>query len=290
MPIGIPRRISRKTPRFSIMAAGGAGLGKTSFLATMFPNNIHPPREIPLEDEREDEVAFSQTKTTEIYEFESGDGKTNIEIIDTAGFDEDTDIEQWIGGIVGFIEKRYQTVLDEEQRIKRNPNFEDYRVHVLLYFISPNSDGLDDADMLFFRRVGPLVNIIPIVAKADVFTPDELAVFKEQIRGGIKTHKLPIFGFGGAFDEEETEETEAEEAKKKIPFAVISGTSVREGRRGRSYTWGFADADNPEHCDTALLCHSVLVSKRQDLKDITEDYLYEQYRTENLSQREAGRV
>eukprot|EP00917_Polyrhabdina_sp_WS-2016_P002645 GHVP01005707.1.p1 GENE.GHVP01005707.1~~GHVP01005707.1.p1 ORF type:complete len:293 (-),score=59.11 GHVP01005707.1:901-1779(-) len=292
MAIGLTRKTPKKLQRFTVMAVGGAGLGKTTFLATMFPGNIIPRREMPLDSEEADEAPFAATEQTEInqFEYEDSTSRSVLEIVDTPGFDEDTDTDKWITGISSFIENRYQEVLEEEQRVKRNPHVEDHRVHALLYFISPNTGGLSDVDIRILQTLGPLVNIIPIAAKADSFTPEELFQFRRKISDDIKENSLSIFGFSCDDDETHAYSDDQLALKECLPFAIIGATTTRDGRRGREYGWGFAETDNPDHSDTLLLFQILLQDRKQDLKDMTEDYLYENYRTENLSKSKANKV
>lgn len=60
---------------------------------------------------------------------------------------------------------------------------------------------------------------------------------------------------------------------------VISGRRIR----ARQYPWGIVEVDNPRHSDFARLRSALLNSHLSDLKEITHDFLYENYRTEKLS-------
>lgn len=80
-----------------------------------------------------------------------------------------------------YVRQQFDHYLDEETRIKRNPRFQDTRLHALLYFIAPIRHGLKEIDIEFMKRMGKLVNIIPIIAKADAYTPQELAEFKQRV-------------------------------------------------------------------------------------------------------------
>ena len=51
----------------------------------------------------------------------------------------------------------------------------------------------------------------------------------------------------------------------------------------RQYPWGVVEVDNPDHCDFIRLKDAILGSHLNDLKEITHDFLYENYRTEKLS-------
>lgn len=84
--------------------------------------------------------------------------------------------------LLQYLEKTYDDVFEEEQRIRRNPKFEDHRIHALLYFLEPTSLGLKQFDIDFMKRVSSRVNIIPIVAKADGLTELELQLFKKKVQ------------------------------------------------------------------------------------------------------------
>jgi len=60
---------------------------------------------------------------------------------------------------------------------------------------------------------------------------------------------------------------------------MVNGRKIR----ARQYPWGIVEVDNSQHCDFAKLRFALLSSHLQDLKEITHDYLYENYRTEKLS-------
>lgn len=67
--------------------------------------------------------------------------RLSIEAIDTPGFHDDVAPECRAQEIIDFLEKTFDDVFQEEQRIHRNPKFEDHRVHVLLYLVEPSKLG-----------------------------------------------------------------------------------------------------------------------------------------------------
>ncbi|CAG2109433.1 unnamed protein product [Medioppia subpectinata] len=73
--------------------------------------------------------------------------------------------------------------------------------------------------------------------------------------------------------------------KAAIPFAVSSSLETHEvkGRkvRGRAYGWGIVETENPEHSDFVML-RSMLVTHMQDLREVTQDVHYENYRSQRL--------
>lgn len=103
-------------------------------------------------------------------------------------------------------------------------------------------------DIEFMRRLGPRVNIIPVIAKSDTLTPEELAGFKARIMEDIKHYEIPIYNF--PFDPEEDDDETIEQNKRLqqlLPFAVIGAseyTNVNgQERRCRVYPWGRVDGE-----------------------------------------------
>ena len=54
------------------------------------------------------------------------------------------------------------------------------------------------------------------------------------------------------------------------------------------YPWGTVEVDNPRHSDFLAIRSALLHSHLADLKEITHDFLYENYRTEKLSKSVSG--
>lgn len=72
-----------------------------------------------------------------------------------------------------------------------------------------------------------------------------------------------------------------------LPFAIVGSEEEilvdDEPIRIRRYPWGLVEVDNPKHSDFSALRSALLSSHLTDLKEITHDFLYENYRTEKLS-------
>ncbi|KAJ3315683.1 hypothetical protein HDV04_002097 [Boothiomyces sp. JEL0838] len=251
---GLRRKNLRKGLTFTIMVAGAAGSGKTTFVNTLCENPVLPPRPIPDAKGAAEEKTVQITPTT--IEMEEDGTKLSLTIIDTPGFGDNINNEGSFSEILKYIEAQYDEILAQESRIKRNPKFQ-------------------------------------VIAKADSMTPSELALFKQRIMDDINFFKIPIYDF--PIDPEEDDEDTKEEndaLRKLLPFSVIgSETEVKVGGRVvrcRQYPWGIVEVDNDKHCDFSKLRYILLSSHLQDLKEITHDILYEQFRTERLSQEANG--
>ncbi|XP_034752907.1 septin 5b [Etheostoma cragini] len=72
--------------------------------------------------------------------------------------------------------------------------------------------------------------------------------------------------------------------QESTPFAVIGSNTVVEARgqrvRGRLYPWGIVEVENPSHCDFVKLRTMLIRTHMHDLKDITNDVHYENYRAQ----------
>ena len=134
------------------------------------------------------------------------------------------------------------------------------------------------------KRLSPRVNIIPVIGKADSFTLQELAESKILIMEDIEHYRIPVYNF--PYDVEEDDEDtidENSELRNLMPFAIIGSEDVFDvgGRkiRARQYPWGLVEVENPKYSDFLPLRSALLHSHLSDLKEITHDFLYENYRT-----------
>eukprot|EP00073_Rattus_norvegicus_P041314 XP_008770563.1 PREDICTED: septin-7-like [Rattus norvegicus] len=161
----------------------------------------------------------------------------------------------------------------------------DNRVQCCLYFIAPSGHGLKSLDIEFMKRLHEKVNIIPLIAKADTLTPEECQQFKKQIMKEIQEHKIKIYEFPETDDEEENKLVK--KIKDRLPLAVVGSNTIIEvnGKRvrGRQYPWGVAEVENGEHCDFTILRNMLIRTHMQDLKDVTNNVHYENYRSRKLA-------
>lgn len=152
---------------------------------------------------------------------------------------------------------------------------------------------LRELDIELMKRLSPRVNVIPVIGKADSLTPSELAESKKLVMEDIEHYRIPVYNF--PYDvEEDDEDTVEENAELRglMPFAIVGSEEIVDigGRkvRARQYPWGVVEIDNPRHSDFLALRSALLHSHLADLKEITNDFLYENYRTDKLSKNVDG--
>lgn len=138
------------------------------------------------------------------------------------------------------------------------------------------------------KKLHAKVNIVPVIAKADVLTKSEVSRLKERIMkeihdNGIRIYTLPECDS----DEDEEYKEQVRQLKVAVPFAICGSTTVLEVKgkklRGRLYPWGVVEVENPEHCDFIKL-RTMLITHMQDLQEVTQEVHYENFRSEKLAQ------
>ncbi|KHJ31938.1 putative p-loop containing nucleoside triphosphate hydrolase [Erysiphe necator] len=279
------RKSVRKGFNFNIMVVGESGLGKSTLVNTLFNSSLYPPRE------RKGPSLDIIPKTVSIQsisaDIEENGVRLRLTVVDTPGFGDFVNNDGSWRPIVDNIEQRFDAYLDAENKVNRK-NIVDNRVHACVYFIQPTGHALKPLDIEVMRRLHTKVNLIPVIAKADTMTDEEISAFKSRILADVKHHDIQIFeGPRYELDDEETI-AENNEIMSKVPFAVVGANSEITNAdglkvRGRRYPWGVIEVDNEEHCDFVKLRQMLIRTHMEELKEHTSNALYENYRSEKLT-------
>merc|ERR1711884_483684 len=215
-----------------------------------------------------------------------------LTIVDTPGFGDAVDNSNCWDPVISFVESQYDAFLDAETRVNR-VEMRDARVHSCLYFIAPSGHGLKPLDVEFMKRLHDKVNVIPVIAKADTMTPEEVAHFKRQIMNQIVQAKIRIYEFPDEGDLQQhssngESRNGSNKIKERVPFAVVGSNCLIEGEGGkkilgRKYPWGIVDIENMDHCDFLPLRNTLIRTHLQDLKEVTNNVHYENFRCRKLA-------
>ncbi|CEG73856.1 Putative Peanut-like protein 1 (Cell division control like protein 1) [Rhizopus microsporus] len=265
------------------MVVGESGLGKSTLINTLFNTQIIPPREIHIPQELPKTIDI-RSLTSHI---EENGVRLKLTVVDTPGFGDFINNEQSWKPILGDIEARYNTYLEQETRVHRH-RLEDNRIHACIYFIAPTGHSLKPIDIELMRRLHKRVNLIPVIGKADTMSNEEIISFKQRIMADIEHHEIQIYQ-ASTYEHDDIETvSENREIMSKIPFAIVGSNheyTTQNGHRfrGRLYPWGIIEVDNEDHCDFVKLRQMLIRSHMEELKEHTNDVLYENYRTERLS-------
>ncbi|CAL8361357.1 unnamed protein product [Merluccius merluccius] len=279
----LPNQVHRKSVKkgfdFTLMVAGESGLGKSTLVNSLFLTDLYKDRRLLNAEERITQTVEITKHTVDI---EEKGVKLKLTIVDTPGFGDAVNNTECWKSVADYIDQQFEQYFRDESGLNRK-NIQDNRVHCCLYFISPFGHGLRPLDVEFMKALHEKVNIVPVLAKADTLTPMEVRRKKIKIREEIEQYGIKIYQFPDCdSDEDEDFKQQDQELKDSIPFAVIGSNTVVEAKgkrvRGRLYPWGIVEVENTSHCDFIKLRNMLVRTHMQDLKDVTRETHYENYR------------
>jgi cell division control protein 12 len=281
--------VAKRGGHFTIMVVGESGLGKTTLINTLFSTELSAPKNY----NRRHLKQLDKLTEVEIIkaELEEKQFKVKLSVIDTPGFGDYVNNRDSWSPIVDFIDDQHEAYMRQEQQPQRVEKT-DLRVHACLYFIRATGHTLKPLDIEIMKRLGTRVNLIPVIAKADTLTQNDLYAFKQRIREviaaqGIRIYQPPV---------DTDDEAAAEHARvllDAMPFSIIGSTedvTTGDGRvvKGREYLWGVAEVENENHCDFRKLRSCLIRTHMLDLISTTEEIHYENYRQQQMETRKFG--
>nr|XP_011729718.1 septin-7 isoform X4 [Macaca nemestrina] len=256
----LPNQVYRKSVKrgfeFTLMVVGESGLGKSTLINSLFLTDLYSP-EYPGPSHRiKKTVQVEQSKVL----IKEGGVQLLLTIVDTPGFGDAVDNSNCWQPVIDYIDSKFEDYLNAESRVNRR-QMPDNRVQCCSYFIAPSGHGLKPLDIEFMKRLHEKVNIIPLIAKADTLTPEECQQFKKQIMKEIQEHKIKIYEFSETDDEEENK------LVKKIKDLLLWWVVILSLK---------LMAKGSEE-------GSILGVLLKDLKDVTNNVHYENYRSRKLA-------
>ncbi|CDK24582.1 unnamed protein product [Kuraishia capsulata CBS 1993] len=297
-PIGISnlpnqryKIVSREGATFTLMVAGESGLGKSTFINTLFESDLIYPEsnatrhKAPLQKT----VGIDITRA----ELREKNFTIRLNVIDTPGFGDNVSNNNSWQPIIEFLDEQHNLYLRQEQQPTRASK-KDLRAHACLYFIRPTGHTLKPLDVEVMKKLGTRVNLIPVIAKADTLSPNEMLEFKSRIRSIIEAQDIRIYSPPLELEDQAAAE-HAKQLIESMPFAVIGSEDsieVSPGNivRGRQYPWGIVEVENDQHCDFRKLRSLLLRTNMLDLILSTEELHYESYRALKLQSDENGKA
>lgn len=265
------------------MIVGESGLGKATLINSLFNTTVFPPKE---EKENTNDVPTTVEMQTISTEIDEKDVRLRLTVINALGFGDFLNNEDAWKPILNNVRSRYAAYLEQDSRINRK-NLVDSRVHACIYLISPTGHSLRSLDLEFLKRLSGHVNLIPVIAKADSFTEEELRSFKARILDDIAVHKIKIYHPVVYDSDGEHLIQENKEITSSVPFAVIGSNKMCDvnGKNvmGRQYPWGSIDIEDEDYSDFLKLRKMLILTHMEDLKDYTNEVLYENFRVERIN-------
>jgi cell division control protein 12 len=176
-------------------------LGKTTLINTLFSTELSASKNY----NRRHLKQLDKLTEVEIIkaELEEKQFKVKLSVIDTPGFGDYVNNRDSWSPIVDFIDDQHEAYMRQEQQPMRTDKT-DLRVHACLYFIRPTGHTsvpflyprfslkrspcfrLKPLDIEIMKRLGTRVNLIPVIAKADTLTQNDLYAFKQRVRNSLR--------------------------------------------------------------------------------------------------------
>jgi len=263
---------------FNILCIGETGIGKSTLMDTLF--NTH----------------FDSTQSTHdlpgvklkshTYELAESNVRLKLTVVDTVGFGDQIDKTDSYKPVVDYINAQFENYLQEELKVKRSlHSYHDTRIHACLYFIAPTGHSLKSLDLVTMKALDSRVNIIPVIAKADTITKQELHKFKIKVMSELVSNGVHIYQFP---TDDETVTDLNSTMNGHLPFAVVGSTDeVKVGNKmvkARQYPWGTVQVENENHCDFVKLREMLVRTNMEDLRETTHYRHYELYRRTKLQE------
>ncbi|CAL2028509.1 hypothetical protein CAEBREN_06046 [Caenorhabditis brenneri] len=278
-PNQVFRRAVKNGFDFTLMVVGRSGLGKSTFINTLFLaeiNNLTEKDASPV-------TPLPSTVRVEekLVKLVENSVSLNLTLVDTPGFGDAVNNSKCWEPIVNYVESKFFEHFCEETRIDRGEKIDDKCVHLCLYFIEPSGHGLKPIDIELMKHLHGRVNIVPVIAKADCLTRDELRRFKAQIVKDAEAAEIKLYKFP-ELEDPSTDKVTVEKLRKALPFAIIGSNSLKEkdGKRirYREYPWGTVEVENMEHNDFLTLRDMIIRTNLIDMVDVTRNVHYENFR------------
>ncbi|XP_052023983.1 septin-14 isoform X2 [Apodemus sylvaticus] len=276
LPTQLVNKSIQKGFSFNILCVGETGIGKSTLINTLFNTNL-----------KENKSSHFYSKVglkVKTYELLERNIPLKLTVVKTVGYGDQINKEASYQPVVDYLDAQFEAYLQEELKIKRSlADYHDSRIHVCLYFIAPTGHSLKSLDLLTMKNIDRRVNIIPLIAKADSLSKNDLQRFKNNIMSELNSNGVQIYQFTA--DDEATAQAN-NSVNGLLPFAVVgSMEEVKVGKRmvrGRHYPWGVLQVENENHCDFVKLRDLLLCTNMEDLKDQTHFQHYECYRSSRL--------
>ncbi|KAI5169656.1 septin 7 [Pancytospora epiphaga] len=203
--------------------------------------------------------------------------------------------------IQNLISQRNKEYYESEQGLSLR--HDDHRIHVCLYILP--ADRMSSAEISGMKKISKICNLIPIIAKADMYTESELRDRKEVVEKIVIENGITIFRYDlgmntnvddvpGVVDTQgeyqESQYVVSVDDQKQVTssgvdthvLATIASEKTYDFQgkiiRGRKYGWGFVDVTNEKHSDFLKLRKILITAHYEDLIWETNTVFYNAYR------------
>ena len=182
----LQRKIVKSGFELTMMVIGEARLGKSTLVNSIFKSDIFPSPPPPPSSGDQHEAkqemtagrGLVETTTIHLIEHQVDLHLTLLEV--TPNFGQNSEAAQTgARSVAQLIEGRFLEHLNTQSQVRRSQAIADKRVNACLYLVPPT--GLTPGDVQCMLELHDKVNIIPVIAKADTLTLEELEGLKKSV-------------------------------------------------------------------------------------------------------------
>lgn len=259
----------RKGGQFNLLIAGQVGVGKSTFINTLFDY------ELLKKDPNYCQDFLSYDK----FQLIENNFKFNLNVTETSGFGQYIDNDgTWIP-IKNFIQQQFRLYLFQDQQPLRVRKW-DNRIHCCIYVLPNNIKQLNFLDIETIKSLSSIINLIPIIGKCDVLNSEEIRDYKMKFKHILRENNIKICDFLN-------DEDLCERINDQSPFSFIGSNDLIENSngqmvRGRKYPWGSVEIENESFCDFNII-KQILISENMLDFILSTETSYEHFRTNFLS-------
>ncbi|KAL8365302.1 hypothetical protein RB595_004216 [Gaeumannomyces hyphopodioides] len=253
----IERKLLKRGFQFNIICVGQTGLGKSTLINTIFASHLieskgrHHPEEVIR-------------STTEIHPvshiIEENGVRLRLNIVDTPGYGDLINNDRCWDPIVKYIKDQHSAYLRKELTAQRERYIQDTRIHCCLFFIQPSGHSLKPIDIVVLKKLSDVVNVVPVIAKADSLTLEERMAFKERIKEEFSFHNLKMYPYDN--DDLDEDERSVNQQIKVSASVEMRGHSWSPGCAQDTRVYEAVSFSNTHSFQSRLLCPSPLSAPR----------------------------
>ncbi|CAI8502860.1 unnamed protein product [Hanseniaspora opuntiae] len=190
------RKIHQKGIQFCLLVLGESGSGKYTFVNNLCGRNVFEEDDYVLDAQQAHLEPGFDVFSKQIQLRENNATPINLDLLLVPGLGDNIDNSSIPDQINAYLDTQFELVFNEENRIKRQAKSVDTRPHLCLYFVRATSRGLREFDVMLMKTICTKVNLLPVISKADLLTPDELVLNKKLIQKDIRDNGIKIYDFG----------------------------------------------------------------------------------------------
>ncbi|KAI5149473.1 hypothetical protein NEAUS05_1792 [Nematocida ausubeli] len=283
LPKQITKSIESIPINYNIMVMGESSTGKSSLIRDIFGLDTAEGISVEWDDDLLHEIGdmactanplaqlisihpsnLEKNKTTITatrYTLKEHEIKMKLTVYEVGGIgDAVNNLFDWVPA-KNLIMNRYEEYhMEEDKGILDN----DKRIHVCLYLVKP-TDVLREIDIVTMQVLGEIVNVIPIISKADMLSDEKYIEMKESMLSTLISNKVRLF-----------DSILVDECKKVVE---INFMPLRYSSPNRAYSYGESVGQGVSDIKTL---QNLLISQHLvDLIEVTDKY-YETYYREKM--------